>query len=264
MALDSKRLRLERHAVVVDPDVPDGTCPLRVRRPVMVHRWQLLTFLHWSFEPDVVQRLLPPGLAVDTFEGKAWVGLVPFRMWVAPPGVPALPWLGRFCETNVRTYVRDRHGRSGVWFFSLDASRLPAVLAARFTYRLPYYWASMRLDASPERVVYTTHRRWPRRDDNGAAGGTVVVRPGASIPFEQVSGLEHFLTARWRLFSHARGDVLRYADAEHEPWQLQRADVEICDDSLLAAAGIPASAEQPLVHYSHGVEVRIGVPRRVA
>jgi uncharacterized protein YqjF (DUF2071 family) len=111
-----------RHRVRVDPDVPDGRCPLTVARPLMVHRWQLLTFLHWAFEPDVVQRLLPPRLTVDTYDGRAWVGLVPFRMWVAPPGLPALPWLGRFYETNVRTYVRDRHGRAGVWFFSLEAS----------------------------------------------------------------------------------------------------------------------------------------------
>jgi len=251
-----------RHPVHVDPDIPDGTCPLTVAHPVMVHRWQLLTFLHWSFEPAVVQPLLPPGLTVETFDGRAWVGLVPFRMWVAPPHLSALPWLGRFCETNVRTYVRDRHGRSGVWFFSLEASRLPAVIAARVAYRLPYYWASMRLRVAPERVAYTTRRRWPR-STSAEASSTVVVRPGSPIPPEELTHLEHFLTARWRLFSSAKGDTLRYADAEHPPWQLQRADVEICDDTLVTAAGLPAPIGQPLVHYSRGVEVRIGRPARV-
>lgn len=229
----------------------------------MVHRWQLLTFLHWSFDPLDVQRLLPTGLTVDSYDGRAWVGLVPFRMWVAPPHFSALPWLGRFCETNVRTYVRDQHGRSGVWFFSLEASRLPAVLAARVAYRLPYYWASMRLRSAPDRLVYMTRRRWPL-DTGIEAGGTIVVRPRAPIAAERVTALEHFLTARWRLFSHARDDTLRYANAEHAPWQLQRADVELCDDSLVTAAGLPEPVGQPLVHYSHGVEVRIGAPKRVA
>jgi hypothetical protein len=228
----------------------------------MVHRWEWLTFLHWSYEPSAVQRLLPPGLTADTFDGRAWVGLVPFQMWVAPPRLPALPWLGQFCETNVRTYVRDRHGRAGVWFFSLEASRLAAVVAARTTYRLPYYWAAMRLDKTPDRLVYTTRRRWPG-PRNTVTGGTVVVRPGDPIPPAEVTGLEHFLTARWRLFSHAGQHTLRYADAEHPPWPLQRAAVDQCDDTLVTSAGLPQPDSQPLVHYSRGVEVRIGLPRQV-
>jgi len=229
----------------------------------MIHRWQLLTFLHWSFEPSVVQRLLPAGLTVDAFDERAWVGLVPFRMWVAPPGLPALPWLGRFCETNVRTYVRDRHGRAGVWFFSLEASRLPAVLAARTGYRLPYYWASMRLDVSSERRVYTTRRKWPSPTGT-AAGGVVVIRPGSPIAPQQVTALEHFLTARWRLFSQAKDGALRYADAEHPPWQLQRVHVDQCDDTLVTTVGLPRPVGDPLAHYSRGVQVRISIPRRVA
>jgi uncharacterized protein YqjF (DUF2071 family) len=246
----------------VDPQVVDGTCPLTVRRAVMVHRWEWLTFLHWPFEPGDVQGLLPAGLEVDTYDGQAWVGLVPFRMWVAPPRLPALPWLGRFCETNVRTYVRDRHGRTGVWFFSLEASRLAAVVAARTTYQLPYYWASMRLDRSPTTSVYTTRRRWPGPPGD-AASAAVVVRPGEVIPADQVTGLEHFLTARWRLFSLTGKGSLRYADVEHPPWPLQRAVLEQCDETLFTATGLPAPVGEPLVHYSRGVEVRIGRPRAV-
>jgi len=228
----------------------------------MTQRWELLTFLHWSFEPSVVQRLLPAGLTVETFDDRAWVGLVPFQMRVAPPGLAALPWLGRFCETNVRTYVRDNHGRPGVWFFSLDAARLAAVVVARLTYRLPYFWARMRLTGAPDRLVYTSRRRWPASPAPGAAG-TVIVRPGAVVPPEEVTELEHFLTARWRLFSHAGRDTLRSADAEHAPWPLRRVDVELCDDSLVTAAGLPRPVGPPLAHYSDGVDVRIGLPGRV-
>jgi uncharacterized protein len=244
----------------VEPGLLDGVCPLEVRHPVMVHRWERLTFLHWSFEPSAVQRLLPPGLTVHTFDDRAWVGLVPFHMWVAPPRMTALPWLGRFCETNVRTYVQDRHGRTGVWFFSLEAARLSAVLAARLTYRLPYYWASMRLRHTSDRLEYVTRRRWPGPRE---AGGTIVVRPGEPIPPTDVTELEHFLTARWRLFSHAKSGALRYADAEHAPWPLQRAQVEQCSDNLVVACGLPPPVGDPLAHYSLGVEVRIGRPRRV-
>jgi uncharacterized protein YqjF (DUF2071 family) len=226
----------------------------------MVHRWELLSFLHWSYEPAVVQALLPPGLTVDTHAGRAWVGLVPFRMSVAPPGVGVAPWLGRFCETNVRTYVRDRHGRDGVWFFSLEAARLAAVVAARGTYRLPYFWAAMSMRSTPRGWTYTTRRRWP---GPRGVGGTVVVRAGDPVPSQEVTELEHFLTARWRLFSHAGNGTLRYADAEHAPWPLHRAEAEVCDDTLVVAAGLPGPEGQPLVHWSPGVQVRIGRPTRV-
>jgi uncharacterized protein YqjF (DUF2071 family) len=174
--------------------------------------------------------------------------------------VPALPWLSRFSETNVRTYVRDRHGRTGVWFFSLEAARLPAVITARLGYRLPYFWAAMRVQAAPHEITYTTWRRWP---GPRGAGGRVVVAPGEAIAAADVTQLEHFLTARFRLFSHSSDGRLRYADAEHPPWPLHRAELLRLDDSLVTSAGLPTPVGDPLVHYSPGVAVRIGPPRPV-
>lgn len=91
--------------------------PPRVPRPLMYHQWNWITFLHWRYPPAVVQSLLPPGLTAETSGKAAWVGLTPFLMeGVRPPGLPAVPWLSRFGEINVRTYVHDGHGRNGIWF----------------------------------------------------------------------------------------------------------------------------------------------------
>lgn len=214
----------------------------------MLHRWETVTFLHWRFEPSVVQRLLPPGLTVQTCEGSAWVGLVPFVMVVAAPMGTTVPWASRFCETNVRTYVRDRSGRSGIWFLSLDAARLGAVVVARTTYRLPYFWSRMRLSTAGPVVTYTCARRWP-----GPAGARseAVVRVGAPLARGELSTLDHFLTARWVLFSVA-GSRYRYAQAEHPPWPLRRAQVLHLDDELVAAAGLPRPDAEPLAHHSDG------------
>src|SRR5215213_6631443 len=136
----------------------------RVARPVMRHRWTRMSFLHWSYPPGVVRGLLPPGLDVQTYDGRAWVGLLPFLMrGVRPPGVPSLPWISTLPETNVRTYVRGPDGQSAIWFFSLDAARLPAGLAARATYRLPYFWADMAVEEDGRCVRYRSRRRWPGR-----------------------------------------------------------------------------------------------------
>jgi uncharacterized protein len=234
-----------------------GTCPFTVDKPVMRQRWERLTFLHWAFETADVQRLLPDGLTAETHDGAAWVGLVPFYMRVATPGGQRVPWVSNFCETNVRTYVRDRAGRSGIWFFSLDAARLGAVVTARATpYRLPYFWSSMRLGQRGDEIAYQSRRRWP---GPRAATSRLRVSIGTPIAPADVTPLEHFLTARWRLFS-VTGSRSATARAAHQPWPLYRAQASVVKDRLLITAGLPAPEGEPLVHYSPGVDVAIGRP----
>lgn len=241
-----------------------GACPFTVDKPVMRQRWERLTFLHWAYDPDVVQRLLPAGLTVDTFDGVAWVGLVPFFMRVHTPGDRGVPWVSNFCETNVRTYARDREGRAGIWFLSLDAARLGAVAVARASYRLPYFWSSMGLTASFTRpagdheVDYSCRRRLP---GPLPAASQVRIRVGAPYQAAELGDRDHFLTARWVLFSVLAGRQF-FARAEHPLWPLHRAEALTVDDGLIVAAGLPAPRGEPLVHYSPGVNVAIGRPER--
>ena len=234
-------------------------CDTPVERAAMVHWWDELTFLHWRFEPAAVQRLLPAGLEVETMDGSAWVGLVPFFLRVGLPTLPSIPWASRFAETNVRTYVRGRDGARGIWFFSLDAARLGAVVVARSTYRLPYFWSDMTIEHSAPRITYQCRRRWP---GPRGARSTVVVDIGDPFPEAELTELDHFLTARWSLFSAPRSG-LRHALAQHDPWPLHRGHVVELHDELVVAAGLPMPKDEPLVHYSPSVEVRIGWPTRV-
>lgn len=225
----------------------------------MVQWWDQLTFLHWRYRPDQIQPLLPAGLEVEEYDGSAWVGLVPFYLRVGLPGVRPVPWLSQFVETNVRTYVRSEDGQRGVWFFSLDAARLGAVLVARSTYRLPYFWSQMRLDQRGNRLEYTSRRRWPGPRNTRSS---VVVETGEAFAVDELTELDHFLTARWALYS-APALGLRRAAAFHEPWPLHRARAVHVDDELVAASGLPPPTAEPLVHYSESVTVRIGWPHTI-
>ena len=112
----------------------------------MLQRWRWLTFMHWRYDAAIIQALLPELLTVDTFDGSAWVGLTPFVLaGLRLPFSPPVPWISRFPETNVRTYVRGPDGEPAVWFFTLEADRLLGVLAARALYGLPYRWSRMRV-----------------------------------------------------------------------------------------------------------------------
>lgn len=101
-------------------------------------QWHDLLFMHWRIEKDALQRLIPDGLEIDTFDSSAWIGVVPFKMsGVAPRYVPNVPFMSCFPELNVRTYVTI-NGKPGVWFFCLEATNPIAVRIARQFFHLPY------------------------------------------------------------------------------------------------------------------------------
>lgn len=241
---------------VVVPLLSGDLTPLS-GRSIMEMSWQSLTFLHWSYPPEVVQALLPEGLTVETFEDKAWVGLIPFRMIIRPPGLPSVPWVTRFLETNVRTYVIGPDGKHGVWFFSLDASRLAAVVLARMTYKIPYFWSSMSIQKSESSVRYIEKRRWPKP----MAKSLIEIEVGS--PIAEPSQLDYFLTARGSLFSATKNGFMR-ANIFHQEWPLQNAVLTDLDDSAVTAAGLPAPTGEAHVRYSQNVEVTIGLPTKVA
>jgi uncharacterized protein len=240
------------------PGHAGATCPEPVRRPVMVQRSNVV-FLHWPFPPDVVQRLLPPGVRVDTFDGTAWVGLVPFSMeGLGLPGLAPLPLVGSFPEVNVRTYVHAGR-RRGVWFFSLDVDRALPVAVARSTYHLPYCLARADHRRVGDIVTSRVERRWPRRP----AGATTSISVQTGRRVDPTDSLASFLTARWGLVSATRRGRLRYAPVDHAVWPLHDAHVLRLDDRLVAAAGLPAPSDPPHALWAPGVDVRVGRPARL-
>lgn len=220
----------------------------------MRHRWATITFLHWPYPAAEVQARLPDGLEVEPWDGQAWVGLVPFEMTVRPPVGPGAL---RFPETNVRTYVVGPDGRPGVFFFSLDAASASAVTTARTTWQLPYFLARMSVERAGDAVRYRSSRRRP---GPRGAGHDITVRPGPAIG--QPDEFAHYLTARFTLWNKVAGSVMRTL-ADHPPWELQQAEVRDLHEDLLSAAGLPAPVGAPVVHFSTGVDVRIGAPRPV-
>jgi len=221
--------------------------PCAVERVAMRQTWRRLTFLHWPYEPAAMKPLLPPGVDLDTFDGAAYVGLIPFEIHNLR-GIPHFP------ETNVRTYVIGPDGSRAVWFFSLDAARLVAVIGARLGYGLPYFWSTMHVTKREGTVHYTSRRKWPHSREHFT---DISITPG--IPGE-LTECDHFFTARYRLYTLARGR-LAYAQIEHDPWPLARASLLDLNQNLIEAAGLPSARGEPMVHYADELDVKIGYVR---
>ncbi len=230
--------------------------PDPVVRPLLIHEWSELALVHWRYPPAEVQRLLPPGLEVDTFDGSAWIGLVPFHCTIRPRAVPRVPWLSSFAEMNVRTYVQGPNGEPAVWFISLEAQRLGAVLIARAFYGLRYYWAKMAFARVGDVATYQSRRRWPGRR---GASGSLAIQVGDEIDRADVTELEAWFTNRWRFYcSTPLG--LATGFVAHDPWPLRRARLLHCDSALVAACGLDQPKGRPLVHHGGRVDVRMSRP----
>lgn len=217
--------------------------------------WEDVAFVHWPVPPRSVAAFLPAGVRPDVFDGVTYIGLVAFRITRTAPGVGVpLPYLGTFCETNIRLYGVDDEGRRSVVFLSMDAERLLPVLVAQAGLRLPYVWSSMGLTREGDVLRYRTRRR------TGTATSRLALRVGE--PIAEPSPLEHFLTARWGLHVDTYGRTL-FLPGRHPRWPLHRAQLLTLQDDLVAATGLPAPQGPPLVHYSPGVRAEFGLPRQV-
>lgn len=218
----------------------------------MFQNWSSLTFLHWHYPPEAIRARVPEDLTVDTFEGEAWVGVTPFLLTgLRPPFVPSVTWISRFPEMNVRTYVIGPDNEPGIWFFTLEAARLAAVIGARVSYGLPYHWAHMRVNRDGDVMTYTSQRHI------GSGYLRARVQTGALIePDERTV----FLTARFRLYSHIAGHLIT-AQVEHPPWPLSSASLLALDQTILETVGLPRPSGEPLIHFSPGVSASVGRPK---
>jgi uncharacterized protein YqjF (DUF2071 family) len=232
----------------------------------MHQSWHDLLFMHWALPAEVVAGKLPAGLTLDTYEGAAYVGVVPFSMRnVRPRYVPAVPWLSFFPELNVRTYVY-RDERPGVYFFSLDAANPVAVGLARTFFHLPYFNAVMHSETVGEGLFGPTVRYRSTRADRRAPPAELQVEyaPTGASRVALPGSLEYFLTARYCLYAtDRRGAVIR-GEIDHPPWQLQPASAATARNTMINSIAPDEERQPPHLLFVKALDVLVWLPRPVA
>jgi len=245
----------------------------------MHQNWGKLLFMHWAIDEKLLVPLIPSSLSIDTFDGAAWFGMIPFTMWgIRASFLPPIPGASAFHELNVRTYVH-LNGMPGVWFFSLDAANSLAVWSGRTFYHLPYFNADMNLKQSGNLIEYSarrtdslTYAQFFARESRGFSADLNADRfrslPHAELNVKWTTGeplrqstpdsLEFFLTERYCLYSFHRNQLYR-SRIFHEPWPLHGAKL-LADgyrSTMIGSLGLPEPASEPVLHYAESIAVDI-------
>ncbi|MFT9848460.1 YqjF family protein [Aneurinibacillus sp. REN35] len=220
---------------------------------VMTQTWNHLLFAHWPVSVSYIKEFIPSPLHVDTLDGFAWVGIVPFDMsHIRLRGLPPIPGTSSFPEINVRTYV-TYDGKPGVFFFSLDAAHLLAVIAARKLLSLPYYRARIDVRLTAKEIIYHSHRiHRPSYPASFRAHYT----PTSDVFYASPGSMEQWLTERYCLYTYDDRYIYR-GDIHHTPWELQHAGADIVHSSMLAPLRFPLAKDQPILHYAKKKKVVI-------
>jgi uncharacterized protein len=233
----------------------------------MYQRWHDLLFMHWPVSMDALRPHIPSELQIDTFDGTAWLAVVPFRMsHIHPRGLFPVPWLSAFPELNVRTYV-SKDGKPGVWFFSLEAANPIAVAIARNWFKLPYFNARMHCASEPatkvgyraqgaydEQSIYYSSQRTHRDAPSCSFVAEYIPITGVVVPLP--GSLEYFLTARYCLYTANKSGNIYRGEIDHEPWPLQIADAEVEVNTMAKPLGVKLVGE-PLLHFSKRIDVKV-------
>jgi uncharacterized protein YqjF (DUF2071 family) len=216
-----------------------------------LQHWTDVLFLHFAVPAGDLRGHVPAQLEIDTFEGRAWLSLVLFRLKLRPWGLPFVPGFSSLLELNVRTYVRHR-GQAGICFLKMYADNRLAIRAARWLTPLCYEQAAMIDRRLPDSRRHVACR--PARNpslglsmDFTVAGNAAEASPGS---------LNFWLVERYRLFVGIRDGSILAGDVEHPPWQISNVELLALKNRLGVAMALPLGDVPAAVSFSTGTSAR--------
>lgn len=229
------------------------------QRWLMFESWTDLLLASWPIPAAALRPHVPALLDIDSFDGSAWVSLVPFQATdMRIHGLPPVPGQADFPELNFRTYVRCM-GIGGVYFLSLDCPGALVSLIGTKLFGLPFKEARIRIEKQGASVRVESRRT--SRGESAEFAAVYTPRGAASAPAP--GSIEAFLTGRLSLFVADRGGHLHRGDVWHDPWQLQPVDARIEKNTIAAAAGLTLADTPAHVAFAARTDSLIYPPTRV-
>ena len=225
------RLNLKLRDIIAQTDHRSWPAPAGAW--IYYQEWNKAVFIHFRVDKDWLQQQLPQGFVLETFDGDAWVSIVPFRMQkIRPRFLPHLNAVSDFSEINIRTYVTF-DDKPGVFFMSIGANKKLSCYLAKTISGLPYKY---------EPYVF---------DDKHLATSWLSFDFEVGEEIKEKSAFDIWVTERYCLYYNYKSSVFRY-NIHHLPWPLYKVSLSNIQltHPLLGEVFRPES-----FHYSPGVRV---------
>lgn len=217
----------------------------------MKQTWQDILFAHYPIEQKLLRPLVPDTLQLDLYNGLGWIGVV--SLYVKNNrlrGLPKVPGIDQFPQLNVRTYV-TLNGKPGVYFLSIDAPNILAVMLAKTFYRLPFYNADILIRYAHSEVHFKSIRRKSDIQYNCS------YYAASEFFLPKTGSFDEWIAERYSLYSLGKSGQIFRCDILHEPWSLKHAEAEFGNNTLLSNQGIRIESQQPILHFAKKKDVRL-------
>jgi uncharacterized protein YqjF (DUF2071 family) len=212
---------------------------------IMTQVWNDVLFMHWPVARDCIQSLLPRCLELDCYENTPWISFVLYNITNSRlRGFPPIPPFSSLPGLNIRTYVTYK-GIPGIYFFSLDAPQLSAVLGAKWTTGLPYRFAKMNYKKEIDTIEFSSSFLGSRGEENFH----VVYNPSSYMYEADPDNLDYWLLERYRMYS-IRKEKLYHMDIHHDQWKVSDVKVDHLENSMAPYLPQETFLTQPNIHYS--------------
>lgn len=203
--------------------------------------WNNALFLHWKIPVEVLQKLIPKKLKLDTINGEAYVSLVAFTMQkIRPKNLPAVKFISDFDEINLRTYI-DIDSKKGVYFLNIEAAKTLSVFIAKALSGLPYEKSS----------IQRSNRQY--KSMNQLKKFHLDVNFDIKNMLTSKTELDLWLTERYCLYLDKNEKLYRY-DIHHKEWNIKTVKINQLEVNY-SIGELTLNGNPDLVHYSDGVEV---------
>ncbi|MBI1880661.1 MAG: DUF2071 domain-containing protein, partial [Chloroflexi bacterium] len=204
-------------------------------------------FMHWPIPAEHLRPLVPTQMELDTYDGQAWLSLIPLRMgslhlrWLPP-----IPGTSTIIQVGLRTYIHVNH-EPAIYYLTQYADNDLYIWVARYLFQLPYHKA--RMTFSPQQAGFHFECHEPASGAEFVASYRPVGQPSPATP----GSLEHFLLERYTLFSQSPAGKLYRGVVGHAPWPVQQIEVDIERNTIPSVMGLTLPPAAPLLHFSPGV-----------
>ena len=193
---------------------------MKDQKRFLTAEWKNLVMLNYAVDASLLERFVPAGTELDSFEGNTYISLVGFEFnRTSVFGIP-VPFHQAFEEVNLRFYVR-RLSKRGVAFIRELVPKFAVTVVARLAFSENYSCAPMshRIECRAASDIVEAEYAWGSESDRCLM--RIEAEGPSLLPVEDSAS--QFITEHyWGYAAQPGGGCLEY-EVQHARWRIKHA-----------------------------------------